>query len=1050
MAEDRYLELFLEEAGEQIEELSQALLRLEKEQTNAEIINDIFRNAHTLKSSAAFVQLDHLSMLAHHMEDLLHLIRSGQLAVDTALVNLLFRCLDRIKSTVRVVQDGGKPTDDFNDLVTALEATKAERTSNSPPSVPFQTGSTVMGAEPGSSQPSSAAGSSSTGYSMPQKVEEPSADATFELSIAEQEVLKSQAGTQHIYEGYVRLDAESPMKSLRFMLLAQNLKKAGVLFKSTPSEADLDAGKSESLFRFFFYGSISAQDLTKLCQIDMIEEVRISERQLGMARDIHKGSQEDTSVKTKNIKVSSEKIDYLLNSVGELVITNSGLQKIYEDLQEVYKDSPVLAELKSRIDQAARIARDLQSGIMKTRMIPVGLVFHRFSRPVRDLAMELGKEVEFEIHGEDTELDKNIIDSLNEPLLHLIRNSLDHGIEMPDERRNMGKSRTATISMHAYQSGNSVYLEVRDDGRGLNKEAILRKARANGLITGDTIPSDDEIYNLIFQAGFSTAEQVTDLSGRGVGMNVVKRMVQESKGNITIRNEPGQGAAFVLSFPLTLAIVAAILVKVEEEQYAFPLSDVIETIKIERKEITTLQGRDIIHLRGDILPVFPLSRLMGIHHESTAEECPVVIASVSGRKIAFLVDEMAGKKEIVIKTLEQNYQHVSGLIGACLMGDGRIVMVLDVQGLMDLAQKESARDSSLRALDAIAAMTEDTAVVASRTYNTKVDSLTKRIDRRAVRQSGAGGINGTGNGNAISSTEPARMETFAPQIEVRLGGNADSGVSGTRTGANRNNTFEMPADDGLLDDGLLDDDLNSDDLPSLTDESPVRDEAEVRAHEMFEQERKERLERAAINPSHAPVKISDADFAKLNSVVNTGMIQAGMVLSQLLGTSVEVSVPEFQAIDFSRLNDFLPPDPLVGVILSTEAGFKSVLLLVFDEETGYKAAADLMGLPATTDKRSISEEDLQSVISELANIVCASILNELANKTGISIPPTVPGYIHGSTASLVQKLRERDPGFMNRKLLYFSTDFYRGEMELLGRIFMVPDEVSLSQIVKKI
>ncbi|MBL8021903.1 MAG: chemotaxis protein CheW [Leptospirales bacterium] len=1047
MAEDRYLELFLEEAGEQIEELSQALLRLEKDQNNAEIINDIFRNAHTLKSSAAFVQLDHLSMLAHHMEDILHLIRSGQLGVDTALVNLFFRCLDRIKAAVHVVQQGGKPTDDFNDLVNALEATRGNSTtSGGVPPVPFQSSGSVSSAPaPTASSQSTPPVATASGFAVQAKLE----PEAFELSIAEQEVLKSQAGTQHIYEGYVRLDAESPMKSLRFMLLAQNLKKAGVLFKSSPTESDLDAGKADALFCFFFYGSISAQELTRLCQIDMVEEVRVSERQLGMARDIHKGSQEDTSIKTKNIKVSSEKIDYLLNSVGELVITNSGLQKIYEDLQEVYRDTPILSELKSRIDQAARIARDLQSGIMKTRMIPVGLVFHRFSRPVRDLAQELGKEVEFEIHGEDTELDKNIIDSLNEPLLHLIRNSLDHGIEMPEERRNMGKQRTATLSMHAYQSGNSVYLEVRDDGRGLNKEAILKKARANGLVTGDTIPSDEDIYNLIFQPGFSTAEQVTDLSGRGVGMNVVKRMVQESKGNITIRNEPGQGASFILSFPLTLAIVAAILVKVDEEQYAFPLSDVIETIKIERKEITTLQGRDIIHLRGDILPVFPLSRLMGIHHESTAEECPVVIASVSGRKIAFLVDEMAGKKEIVIKTLEQNYQHVSGLIGACLMGDGRIVMVLDVQGLMDLAQKESARDSSLRALDAIAAMSEDTAVVASRTYNARVEALTRRVDRRATKSHSANGAEKTVNGSGLStngsgSNHDTRVETFVPQIEVRLGQDSFPTQGETRPKSDRDTNFQMP--DASQD--FIDDDSFTD-FPSLTDED-TRDESKARAHEIFEREREERLKRSEIHVTHAPVQISEADFAKLNSVVNTGMIQAGMVLSQLLGTSVEVSVPEFQAIDFSRLNDFLPPDPLVGVILSTDTGFKSVLLLVFDEETGYKAAADLMGLPATTDRRSISEDDLQSVMSELANIVCASILNELANKTGISIPPTVPGYIHGSTAMLVDRLKERDKGIAGRKLLYFSTDFYRGEMELLGRIFMVPDEQSLSQIVKKL
>ncbi len=1022
MAEDRYLELFLEEAGEQIEELSQALLRLEKDQNNLETINDVFRNAHTLKSSAAFVGLDDLSTLAHHMEDLLHLIRSGGLAVTTPLVSLFFRCLDRIRAAVAVVAGGSRPDDKFDDLIGSLDSVKKDA---SPSGAKAQT------APPQASPPASgpAAPAAPSGASAvpvaPFMEEHPS--ASFELSFGEQEMLKSQAGSQRIYEGFVRLDHDAPMKGLRYMLLTQNLKKAGTIFKCLPTEAELDAGSSAASFQFFFFGDISSADLTKLCQVDMVEEVRISEKQFGGVRDTQKTAQEDTAVKTRNIKVSSEKIDYLLNSVGELVITNSGLQKIYEDLQGEYRDSALLAELKSRIDQAARIARDLQSGIMKTRMIPVGLVFHRFTRPVRDIALELGKDVQFEFHGEETEMDKNIIDGLNEPLLHLVRNSLDHGIELPAQRKTSGKSPTAKISMHAYQSGNSIFLEVRDDGRGLNKEAILKRARENGLIAPDATPSDDEIYNCIFQAGFSTAEKVTDLSGRGVGMNVVKKMVQEFKGSVSIRNEPGQGCAFILQFPLTLAIVAAILVRVAGEDYAFPLSDVVETIKIDRREITSLQGRDIIHLRGDILPVFSLSRLMGVHAESPLEEFPVIIASVAGRKLAFLVDEMIGKKEIVIKSLEQNFRAVRGLIGACLMGDGSIVMVLDVHGLMELAQKEASLDNSLRALDAIAAM-EDNAVTATRRYAEKIAAMQRRI-RVRVRENTPVRDGGSDRGDSRNSGLPASvgtdargerdgkpgMQTFAPQLEVRV---------------------EEPARPAV-------------DQAAAPAATPPKDASHQEALEILQRERSERMKRAEIHEPHARIALSEQDFSRLNSVVNTGTIQAGLVLSQLLGSEVQVSVPDFQAIDFGRLPEFLPPDPVVGVFLSTEDNFRSILLLAFDEETGYRAAADLMGMPVDQ-RRSISEEDLQSVMSELTNIVCASILNELANKTGMSIPPTVPGYLHGKNTALIEQITARDPDVVRRKLLYFSTDFFRGEMELLGRIFFMPEEASLAQIVKKL
>lgn len=1005
MAEERYLELFLEEAGEQIEELGQSLIQLERDSRDPEIINGIFRNAHTLKSSAAFVGFDGLSRTAHHMEDLLQLIRSGQMSVTTPLVTLLFKCLDRIRAFVAGVSSGKTPEDDFSDIIQALDASKA--------------------ASPGQIQTGTAGSAAPSVPQAPFALEPASAPASgFELSMGEQEALKAQAGSMRIYEGYVRVDADAPMKALRFMLLVQNLKKSGTVFKSSPTEQELDEGKAGAEFRFYFWGDISSPELTKLCQIDMVEETRLSEKHLGGGLRETK-TQEDTAVKTRNIKVSSEKIDYLLNSVGELVITNSGLQKVYEDLQDAIKDPGLLSELKSRIDQAGRIARDLQSGIMKTRMIPVGLVFHRFTRPVRDLALELGKDVQFEFQGEETEMDKNIIDGLNEPLLHLVRNSLDHGIETPAERQKAGKPAQGRLTMHAYQSGNNIYLEVRDDGRGLNKEKILQKAKEAGLVRSESTLTDDEIYSFVFHPGFSTAEQVTDLSGRGVGMNAVKKMVQEFKGSISVRNEPGKSLAFVLSFPLTLAIVSAILVQVEDEQYAFPLSDVTETMRLDRREITSLQGREVIHLRGDILPVFPLSRLMGSQHHSTEEELPVIIASVSGRKIAFLVDQMIGKKEIVIKSLEQNFRTVRGLIGACLMGDGSIVMVLDVHGLMELAQKEMSADRSIAALDAIAAM-ENGAVLATRGYNQKVQAMTTRIRplRRARTEEKKEAPPQSAPAEEKQPRQPVLPRSEAPTAPVSMPALVSAETHDIKTVEAEDDEYEMPA-------------LVDLELPAVQAEVPHIEHPDVKATYV---EGNEASLRSAVRPE---------DFPKLNAVVNTGMMQAGLVLSQLLGSQVDVSVPEFQAIDFGRLGEFLPPEPIVGVFISSDTGFRSILLLVFDEETGYRAGADLMGLPQS-DTEKVSKEDLQSVLSELTNIVGASILNEIANKTGAAIPPTVPGYVHGTVKELIGMLKTRDPEVQGRKLLYFSTDFYREGMQLFGRIFFMPDGTSLSEIIRKL
>lgn len=1034
MAEERYLELFLEEANEQLEELGQSLIQLEKDSSDPETINGIFRNAHTLKSSAAFVGFDGLSRTAHHMEDLLQLIRAGQMSVTTPLVTLLFTCLDRMRAFVAGVASGNNPEDDFADVIAALDQSKANA-SVAPAKQPSP--SSFASSSPGASSPSLPP--------VPFSTDGPSAQAGgFDLSVGEQEALKAQAGSARVYEGYVRVDSDSPMKALRFMLLVQNLKKAGTVFKCSPTEQELDEGKAGAEFQFYFFGDISSPDLTKLCQIDMVEETRLSEKHPGGVRESK--AQEDTAVKTRNIKVSSEKIDYLLNSVGELVITNSGLQKVYEDLQEAIKDPGLLSELKSRIDQAGRIARDLQSGIMKTRMIPVGLVFHRFTRPVRDLALELGKDVQFEFQGEETEMDKNIIDGLNEPLLHLVRNSLDHGFESPADRQKAGKPAKGHLAMHAYQSGNNIYLEVRDDGRGLSKERILQKAKEAGLVRSEATLTDDEIYAFIFHPGFSTADQVTDMSGRGVGMNAVKKMVQEFKGSISVRNDPGKGVAFVLSFPLTLAIVSAILVQVGDEQYAFPLSDVTETMRLDRREITSLQGREVVHLRGDILPVFPLSRLMGSQHTSTEDELPVIIASVSGRKIAFLVDQMVGKKEIVIKSLEQNYRAVRGLIGACLMGDGSIVMVLDVHGLMELAQKEMSADRSIAALDAIAAM-ENGAVLATRGYNQKVQAMTTRI--RPLRRA-----------RAESESREKEKEKELQREEERAHQSHEARRRDAAAAAAAEAATRPPAQSAPL---------VSPSAPvifsaSVPEAAVVREPASAELDDLdeipelvdLEQDSAPHIDHPVVkatyvegNEASLKASIRAEDFPKLNAIVNTGMMQAGLVLSQLLGSQVDVSVPEFQAIDFGRLKEFLPPEPLVGVFISSDTGFRSILLLVFDEETAYRAGADLMGLPQA-DAASVSAEDLQSVLSELTNIVGASILNEIANKTGVSIPPTVPGYVHGTTKQLIALLTERDEAVANRKLLYFSTDFYRDQMQLFGRIFFMPDENSLSEIIRKL
>ena len=1038
---ERYTELFLDEAAEHVENLNTNLLLLEKDRSDPEIINEIFRSAHTLKSSAAFVGLNALSRLAHKMEDLFQKVRERSISVNTDLVNLLFASLDRIKQAVAVIQAGNMPDDTYLDLISQIEQFQGAGKSVQP----TQAGATESAGD------SKATGTANILHDQESVKEAPI--RSIQLTSEQQKELAHSAGKKPIYHGYVSIDEDAPMKNMRFLLLLNKLARIGTVYLSEPSAKALEEGASVNHLLFIYYGDEKKETLFKTCQVDMVEEVHLTElevngdqqhpaAQMAVDRRIDVGMQ-DTYLKTRNIKVSSEKIDYLLNNVGELVITNSGLLKIYEDLLGEFGESTLLGELKSRIDQAGRIARDLQTGIMKTRMIPIGIVFQRFNRPIRDLAFSLGKDVELHIEGEDTELDKNIIDALNDPLLHLIRNALDHGIESKEERVRAGKDSIGHVTLKAYQSGNSIYVEIRDDGRGLNRQKILEKAIQQGLIAAGSSPSDDEIYNMIFLPGFSTAVQVSDLSGRGVGMNVVRKMVGEFKGTVQIQNTPGQGCAFILTFPLTLAIISAILVRIKDEDYAFPLSDVVETIRITKSEITRLQGKSIINLRNEIVPVFHLGQLMGNPDGEENEEFPVVIASVSDRKIGYIVDQMIGKKEIVIKSLEQNYRRVDGLIGACLMGDGSIVMVLDVHGLMEIANRTHA----------VGEVSQPELVLnAIRRYNDRVKELA--WSGRKLRRRDQALKNDPHPGSApeapvvtpevTPSTVPA--VPTAPETAVihqqKLEPAQESVVSAVRP-------------EPVVQDARAQRDESSTVLTRLEAEPDViSDEQVQKSIESFHHEKEERMDQGLriFSPSAAPAEdLEEADYNRLYSVINTGMINGGLVLSQLLGVTVEVTVPEFQTIHYGDLQSYLPDTDLIGVFLETEGDFYALLMLVFDEETGYNAAGELMGISVQDrNKRSMNIEDVQSVLSELTNIVGSSLLNEMANRTSLAITPTVPHFVHGKASALLSYIDTKENPDRDSRFIYISTDFLREDTELLGRMFMLPNRPDLMDLVKRI
>ncbi|HPQ53040.1 MAG TPA: chemotaxis protein CheA, partial [Spirochaetota bacterium] len=715
-----YQDIFLEEADEQLQELNQNLLQLEKDPNDSDIINNIFRAAHSLKSSAAFVGLNSLSDLAHKMENLLQGIRDKTMEVTPEIVTVLFRCFDEISSVIGTVASGEEPTQDLSSIISQIQRVHEQAGSGEKKDMP-----------------------------SPQKaVRKQESAVKTKLTVDEMKKIKKGLETGlSCCEVTVFVEQDAMMKLLKARLILNNLEQFSTVVKTVPDLEEAGDGDVD-VFRVVILTDQPVDEIRKACDVDQV--ARVDLRKISLTRkdekivirfhdtetiadieseqpqedvedndefeqedepaavesftdeiheddhdldhiDIHtlsadRKKDDKKAYIIKTVKVSVEKLDLLLNNVGELVIANSGFYKLYEEMRKLNYDKAVVNEFKNRMEQMSRIAKDLQSSIMKTRMVPIGQVFSRFNRLVRDLAIEFDKKLQLKIIGEETELDKKVIDAIGEPLMHLIRNSIDHGVEKTEERRKMNKTEIATITLNAYQGGNQIFVEVSDDGRGLNLQGIKSTAVKRGLATREMLANmdNDDIYNMIFTPGFSTAEEITDISGRGVGMNVVKEIVTELNGNVSIETEPGMGTRFVMAFPLTLAIIPAIMVKVRDEMFAIPLSDVIETIKVSNEDVTTIEGHEVINLRGEILSLIRLNEFVKVETDLEQDQkIPVVVVGFGNRKIGMMVDYLEGKQEIVIKSLEQNYRTVEGLAGASILGDGSICLILDIASMIN-------------------------------------------------------------------------------------------------------------------------------------------------------------------------------------------------------------------------------------------------------------------------------------------------------------------------------------------------------------------------------
>jgi len=661
----QYLDVFLEECKEHLGNLNQQLLVLEKNPGDLVALNEIFRAAHTLKGMSSTMGYEDLADLTHHMEDVLSDLKEGQLQADSYVVDTLFQCLDRAQLIIDQIESSGTADYDNQDLIEILSKIKDGHYSDAIP----------------------------VSEERPQLNVKNELEASFDfalnaydLTVLKEAVLKE----YHIIALRIAVDPGSLMKSVRAFMVFKALEDDCEVLKSLPTVPDLEDGKFDQTFDLIVVTQTPVDII--IDRLEHISEIKVESYQMlevdqlatSRPKEVEipaKGQPEEStdikkSHKTKHtVRVDIDRLDNLMNLVGELVMHKGRLGQI--------ATSRKIAELNETMEQIDRVSTDLQSIVMKVRMVAIEQVFNRFPRMVRDLAKDLNKEIEFLLEGKETELDRTVIDEIGDPLIHLLRNAVDHGIEAPAVRAANGKPHRGTIVLRARHEGNSVYIEVEDDGAGIQTDRIRRKAIDRGLIGAKEAEemTNEEAIELLFSPGFSTAENVTDISGRGVGLDVVKSKIESLNGEMQIESKPGEGTRFKIKLPLTLAIIQALMVSVRDEIYAIPLSSVNETTILLQEEIKMIQNQEVMVLRGNVLPLYRLDNLLEVPGESQSEELYVVVVRKGDKQVGLVVDTLIGQQEIVIKSLGKVLAGIPGIAGAIVAGDGNVRLILDISTL---------------------------------------------------------------------------------------------------------------------------------------------------------------------------------------------------------------------------------------------------------------------------------------------------------------------------------------------------------------------------------
>ena len=665
------VESFIVESREIFEELDHALLQLERTPDDRELIDRIFRAVHTVKGTSGFLSLDQMSNLAHRFEDVLNKLRQGELAFQPAMMDVMFDAFDQMGVLLDQVVDGDMTPVDQDDILAELDAIlNGEYNDDAEPSSAGEhEPEDPSDADP---LPNEAAGAKPAGGSAPVPGNGDSA-ASAEAhgpATATPPETSGQSADAH---------AEAPPETVP-NVVDESANADANADSNSPSAGDAAEGDAAE--------GDAAEAETPAASSGQSADKIVSNTGRKKAG---KGSRRITDRASETIRVEVDRLDNLMDLVGELVLGRNRLLQLSTDAEHIEEREELLRKMSDTTSQVDFITSELQAAVMRTRMVQVGRVFNKFPRVVRDLAREFDKKIDLEIEGEETELDKSLVEEIGDPLTHLIRNAADHGVEMPEERRANGKPERGTIRLSAAHEGNHILIAIEDDGAGIDPDRLKQKAIEKDLITESEAAdmTDTEAFDLIFRPGFSTARGVSQVSGRGVGMDVVKTNLRRLNGSIETESALGDGTRFIMKLPLTLAIIQSLLVEVGHETFAIPLHSVTEVVNFDESEVHTIQGREVMHHRDRVLPLLRIGESLDVNgYERNRKHSYIVVVAIAHHRLGVIVDDLTSQKEIVIKPLGNYLKKVPAVAGSTILGDGSVIMILDVTEMIRMRVDE--------------------------------------------------------------------------------------------------------------------------------------------------------------------------------------------------------------------------------------------------------------------------------------------------------------------------------------------------------------------------